>query len=90
MDAVMSLGMVGLSNTKHASEIMIPAAEKYHLALRATNSALRDVEQAKADQTLITVMLLGLYEVDFTFVSKPLDFTYTSLIRQIHATHRDR
>ena len=67
-DAIMSLGMVGLSNTKHASEIMIPATEKYHSALRATNSALRDVEQAKADQTLITVMLLGLYEVAFTFV----------------------
>ncbi|MCJ1393147.1 hypothetical protein MMC18_006019 [Xylographa bjoerkii] len=63
-DAVVSLGMVGLSNTKNASEIMIHANERYNLALRATNSALRDEEDAKADQTLITVMLLGLYETN--------------------------
>ena len=63
IDAVISLGMVGLSNAKHASEIMIPAKERYSLALQATNSSLRDEEHAKADQTLITVMLLGLYEV---------------------------
>ena len=63
VDAVVSLGMVGLSNTKHASQIMIPAKERYNLALQATNSALGHEEDAKADQTLITVMLLGLYEV---------------------------
>ncbi|MCJ1377863.1 hypothetical protein MMC17_000959 [Xylographa soralifera] len=64
IDAVISLGMVGLSNTKHASEIMIPAKERYSLALQATNSALRNEENAKADQVLITVMLLGLYETN--------------------------
>ncbi|MCJ1283118.1 hypothetical protein MMC26_002445 [Xylographa opegraphella] len=64
IDAVVSLGMVGLSNTKHASEIMIPAKERYSLTLQATNSALGDVEDAKADQILITVMLLGLYETN--------------------------
>ncbi|MCJ1434236.1 hypothetical protein MMC27_003603 [Xylographa pallens] len=64
IDAVISLGMVGLSNAKHASEIMIPAKERYSLALHATNSSLRDEEYAKADQTLITVMLLGLYETN--------------------------
>ncbi|MCJ1314939.1 hypothetical protein MMC15_000253 [Xylographa vitiligo] len=64
IDAVVSLGMVGLSNTKHASEIMIPAKERYTLALQATNSALGDEKDAKADQTLITVMLLGLYETN--------------------------
>ncbi|MCJ1403600.1 hypothetical protein MMC11_006823 [Xylographa trunciseda] len=63
-DAVISLGMVGLSNTKNASDIMISAKERYNSAIRATNSALRDVEAAKADQTLITVMLLGLYETN--------------------------
>ena len=71
VDAVVSLGMVGLSNTKHASEIMIPAKERYTLALQATNSALGDEKGAKADQTLITVMLLGLYEVSIASETLP-------------------
>lgn len=63
-NVIISLGLVGLSNARRTLDIMISAKEKYTLAIRATNSALRDVDEAKCDQTLITVMLLGLYEVD--------------------------
>ena len=63
-NVVISLGLVGLSNTRHTLDVMISAKEKYTIAIRATNSALRDADGAKCDQTLITVMLLGLYEVD--------------------------
>lgn len=63
MDAVISLGLAGISHTKgNNSSVIIAAKEKYNRAVSATNSALC-TEEAKADQTLITVMLLGLFEV---------------------------
>jgi len=63
MDAVISLGLVGISSTKsNNSSVMIAAKEKYNWAMRATNSAL-STEEAKGDQILIAVMLLGLFEV---------------------------
>ena len=66
-DAVVSLGMVGLSNANRSSNIMVAARQKYNYALRATNCALGNLEDAKSDQTLVTVMLLSLYEVVFRF-----------------------
>jgi hypothetical protein len=62
-DSVVALGMVGLSNFWKASSIMTNAHSKYNSALRLISSRLRDVDEAKSDQTLVTVMLLGLYEV---------------------------
>lgn len=67
-DSVVALGMVGLSNFWKASSIMSTATAKYNSALRLVSSRLRDVDEAKSDQTLITVMLLGLYEVSLLFV----------------------
>lgn len=43
-------------------EIMMRANLKYAHSLAAINSALRDPIEARADETLIVVMLLGLYE----------------------------
>ena len=65
-DSVASLGMVGLSNFWGASNIMRNANVKYNSALRLVSDRLRSVEEAKADQTIIAVMLLGLYEVSHT------------------------
>ena len=62
-DSVASLGMVGLANFWGASNIMRNANMKYNSALRLVSERLRNVEEAKADQTMIAVMLLGLYEV---------------------------
>jgi hypothetical protein len=62
-DVVISLGMVGIANTKsNNSSVMHAAKVRYNRAVSATNSALC-TQDAKADQTLITVMLLGLFEV---------------------------
>ena len=62
-EVIISLGMVGISHTKSSSPSVMHAARvKYNLAVSATNRALC-TQEAKADQTLITVMLLGLFEV---------------------------
>lgn len=62
-DVVISLGMVGISNTKsNNSSVMHAAKVKYNRAVSATNRALC-TQDVKADETLITVMLLGLFEV---------------------------
>jgi hypothetical protein len=47
----------GSATTKKAAEA------DYVVALRLTNKALSDVVTAKSNQTLIAVMLLGIYEV---------------------------
>ncbi|KFZ08869.1 hypothetical protein V501_05792 [Pseudogymnoascus sp. VKM F-4519 (FW-2642)] len=63
-DVVISLGMVGISHTKsNNSSVMYAAKVKYNRAVSATNRALC-TQDAKADQTLITVMLLGLFETN--------------------------
>lgn len=46
---------------------MLRANTKYAEALKSINASLRDPVLAKDDQTLLVVMLLGLYEeVSFT------------------------
>ena len=62
-ETVACLGLVGLANFWKASNIMGSAQTKYNSALRLVSSRLRNVEEAKSDQTLVAVMLLGLYEV---------------------------
>jgi hypothetical protein len=39
------------------------ANAKYNSALQIVSSRLRNLEEAKTDQTLASVLLLGLYEV---------------------------
>ena len=68
-DSISSLGMVGLANFWKAPNIMSNAAIKYNSAMRTISTQLRDVEQAKADQTLISILLMGLYEVLQTLLS---------------------
>ncbi|TAQ91109.1 hypothetical protein B7494_g534 [Chlorociboria aeruginascens] len=63
-ETIMALGMAGLSNFWRDPKIMVNAQCKYNSALRLISSRLRDIEEAKADQTLISVMLLGLYETN--------------------------
>jgi hypothetical protein len=62
-EAITSLGMAGIANSKKDTRLMINANFKYTSALYNVNAALRDPEEAKTDQTLVAVMLLGLFEV---------------------------
>lgn len=62
-----ALGLCCLSNTIQRPQIMLRANTKYAEALKSINASLRDPVLAKDDQTLLVVMLLGLYEeVSFT------------------------
>ena len=59
---ITALGMAFLSNVR-APKLVSVARAKYALALRSINATLTDPVEVKTDQTLMTVMLLGLYEV---------------------------
>ncbi|KAJ8059008.1 hypothetical protein OCU04_011988 [Sclerotinia nivalis] len=63
-DSIESLGMVGLANFWKASDFQFHANRKYNSALRLVSSRLRNEDEARADQTLVAVMLLGLYETN--------------------------
>jgi hypothetical protein len=62
-DSITALGMVGLANFYKMPSILVGAHHKYNSALRLVSSRLRNIEEAKADQTLVAVIMLGLYEV---------------------------
>jgi hypothetical protein len=70
--SVTSLGMAGLAHFWGASSIMSQAQAKYNAALRLVSSLLRNIEDAKSDQTLMAVILLGLYEVCFQRLNRHL------------------
>ena len=63
VETVTCLGLVGLSNFWKASNILRTAQAKYNSALKLVSARLRNLEEAKSNQTLVAVMLLGLYEV---------------------------
>lgn len=58
-----AIGLAGISNIKHSPELMVAAGRKYASVLRAINASIQDSREASTDQTLIAVMLLGLFEV---------------------------
>lgn len=60
---ITAVGLAGLSNSNNAPDVMIVARQNYASALHLVNTALRDPIESKTDQTLVAVMLLGMYEV---------------------------
>ncbi|KAH6720846.1 hypothetical protein BKA61DRAFT_471346 [Leptodontidium sp. MPI-SDFR-AT-0119] len=63
-DSVACLGLVGLAHFWGASNILANATSKYNSALKTISTQLRTIEGAKSDQTIIAIMLLGLYETN--------------------------
>ena len=63
---IAALGLAGLSHHTSTSGIDIAATTWYDKALHKINNRLRDRVLAKADQTLLVVLLFGLYEVYIT------------------------
>jgi hypothetical protein len=61
--AVTALGLAGLSYRKGEPCLLSAAKSMYSSALHLTNEALSDPKTAVTDATLISVLLLGLYEV---------------------------
>lgn len=63
---VSAIGLGGLAARRRGDERLLIAADTaYNIALRLTNHALCERETATSDRTLVGVLLLGLYEVDF-------------------------
>ena len=66
---VNAIGLASISNVKHSPEVMVAASQQYAGALRAINSSIQNSSSATTDQTLLAVMLLGVFEVYFTLKS---------------------
>lgn len=59
---IVALGIACMSSSMKIPSLMMKANAKYAEALNLINSALRDPVAAKLDETLMIVILLGLYE----------------------------
>ena len=68
-DSVNAASLAALANSTKNPVIMAKAHTAYGSALRTTNNALRVKDLAKKDTTLISVIMLGLYE-NFVFQDK--------------------
>jgi hypothetical protein len=62
-DAVTSIGIAGPAHFYKDSSVMVNTNKKYSSALSSVSIRLRDSTSAKEDQTLMAVVLLGVYEV---------------------------
>lgn len=60
-EIIIALGILTLPRKTYAS--CLAARSRYTKALRRTNRALQDPVQAKSDEALLAVILLGLFEV---------------------------
>ena len=56
---VAAIGLAGLACFWKAPRIMAQANNAYFTALRLVNASLGNIEEAKSDQTVVTIMLLG-------------------------------
>jgi hypothetical protein len=61
-NAITALGLVCLANAKDVPEVLTSAQAKYTKALHAVNISIRNPETAATDETLVIVVLMGLYE----------------------------
>lgn len=61
--AILAVGMAGLAVAISSPYTLIAARRQYTLALSLTNAALRDPYKACEDGTLVSILLLGLFEV---------------------------
>ncbi|KAF2474639.1 uncharacterized protein BDR25DRAFT_167916, partial [Lindgomyces ingoldianus] len=77
--AVTAAGLAGLGNATKCPHISKKAREEYVTALRMTNKALTLQETATKDSTLISVLMLGMYE-NFTFQTKDSQKAWTEHI----------
>ena len=77
---VNAIGLASISNRKHSPEVMVAASQRYAGALRAINASIQNSSSATTDQTLMAVMLLGVFEV-YSILNAYLLFLLSSLRR---------
>lgn len=63
-EIIMCIGMAAMAHKFKCPEMMFVARRRQTSVLRAVNVALRYREEAKTDSTLMTVLLLGTFEVN--------------------------
>ncbi len=88
-DAVTALGLVGIANSTRDSALLNKAVLKYGATARAVSDKLGVVELAKQDDILISVLLLGLFEVSLMF-RKGVGYFIANRLRQMHQTNQDQ
>jgi hypothetical protein len=62
MSSIKAVGLAGFSNVENSAAVMKEARKEYANALRLTNIALKSPETAKRDSTLLSIMILSIYE----------------------------
>jgi hypothetical protein len=88
-DAVMALGMVGIANSNRDSALLNKAIIKYSATARAVSTRLGELELAKQDDILISVLLLGLFEVSVR-LSEGKRISLLTCSRQMRLTGQDQ
>ncbi|OAA58045.1 c6 zinc finger domain containing protein [Niveomyces insectorum RCEF 264] len=58
-----AVGLVGISHLTHSEEVIDSARKSYGTALCLTNAALRDPQEAIKDTTMLSVLILGVFEM---------------------------
>lgn len=61
--AVMAVSLALFANRQKVKPLLAKGAKQYANALQQINEALRDPERALEDETLATIIILGLFEV---------------------------
>ena len=63
MASMAAVGLIGISQLTHSEEIIDSARKSYGTALCLTNAALKDPGEAVKDTTMLSVLILGVYEM---------------------------
>lgn len=63
MASMTAVGLVGISQLTHSEEIIDSARKSYGTALCLTNVALKDPEKAIKDTTMLSILILGVFEM---------------------------
>ncbi|KAK3296239.1 uncharacterized protein B0H64DRAFT_417727 [Chaetomium fimeti] len=58
-----AVGLMGLASTAQSPDLMDAARKSYGTALRLTNHALQDPAEAVKDSTMLSVLILGVFEM---------------------------
>jgi hypothetical protein len=70
LDAISCVGLAGLSNVKNDQQMMRTARLKYAVTLRRVMTSLQVPESADMGYTLKAVMMLALFEVSMSQISR--------------------
>lgn len=82
-DMIECIGLAYMSHSRSDPRMMLEASKTHTTVIRAVNNALTSLDSAKNDETLVAVLLLGLFEVLFqcpTCCSVLLKFSFDNYL----------